>query len=109
MLGLLVAALVTVVTSPAAPFVVAADDARPCCAGEAGESGEAGDHPESGDDCCPGDCGACHISCCGQFLVLGDPRNGPAGLALSESSLVAPAASRPRPAPARGIDRPPRA
>ena len=99
----LAAVLVALSVASVAPFATPETDARGCCEGEAGEE------PASGDDCCPeGDCGACHLSCCGQFVVLGGPRSGPQGWGDSTPAPAGPVAVGPRPAPCAGIDRPPR-
>jgi len=100
----LVAVLVALSVAPVAPFAALENDARACCEGEAEEA------PTGGDDCCPeGDCGTCHLSCCGHFVVLGGPRSGPQGWGDSTPAPAGPVAVRPRPAPRAGIDRPPRA
>ena len=101
----LVVVLVAVSVAPVVPFTAPEAEANGCCEGEAEEAPVA-----AGGDCCPeGDCGTCHLSCCGHFVVLGGPRQGPQRSGDFESVSAGPVPADPRPAPLFGIEHPPQA
>jgi hypothetical protein len=101
-LAILIALVLAVAGSPGALSAPSAADSGSCCA-----DGH-GDAPAPEDPgCCPDGCASCGLSCCGKSLFPG-LRIEPRSLEELSGRAEAAAPAAPRPAPSRGIDRPPR-